>query len=194
MQRKREKEKPKKKEKKGFDSVDTLASILDEVTKTGVKSPSLVKKPQSLKTSIKPSPPLKVSPSEVGVNNSLSKPSQGFQYPISGKLEPGRMDPRIKSILPSWVSKPWRWMVPEDPQLKEQWLITWGEFLLGFSREVNLHILDLQEIALVYPFHNPLLRKKLTLNNIKSFRYGFKKYMQSSNWQTVPNNSKLGKR
>jgi hypothetical protein len=76
--------------------------------------------------------------------------------------------PKIKPILPAWVSKPWRWMTPEDPQLKEQWLLTWSDFILAFARVLNLHILDIQEVSLVYPFQNGLLKKKLTLPQLKT--------------------------
>ncbi len=59
-------------------------------------------------------------------------------------------------------------MIPEDPTLKEQWLITWGEFILDFSRVLTIHIIDLQEISLVYPFQNTILNKKLTIPQIIS--------------------------
>jgi hypothetical protein len=78
------------------------------------------------------------------------------------QLEPGMVHPNVKPILPSWVTKPWRWMIPEDPELKQQWLITWGDFLLSFARILNLHIIDIQEVCLVYPFTNPILKKKLS--------------------------------
>jgi hypothetical protein len=63
-------------------------------------------------------------------------------------------------------------MTPDNPELESQWLITWGEFIIDFSRVLNFHVLDLQEVALVYPFQNPLLKKKLTfpqLNKIADY-------------------------
>ena len=89
-----------------------------------------------------------------------------------------RFYPRIKDILPEWVGKPWRWMIPDDPKHKQQWLITWGEFILDFARVLNFHILDIQEISLVYPFQNPLIRKKLTqkqLVQISDYLVGIEK-------------------
>ncbi|MFX0122188.1 MAG: hypothetical protein ACFFAE_01000 [Candidatus Hodarchaeota archaeon] len=152
MQRKREKE------KKKTESVDILSSVLDEVTKEQKKpqSPDL----QQIST--------EVSHSSISQQKSLPKvqPPPISIKPPSVKLtelQPGTVDPRVKPVLPAWVGKPWRWMVPDDPQLKQQWLTTWGEFILDFARVLNFYVLDLQEMALVYPFQNPLLKKKLTL-------------------------------
>jgi hypothetical protein len=153
MQRKRDKEKKKTK------PVDILGSVLDEVTKEQAKpqSPDLHQiSTEVTRSSISQqislpkvqTPPVSVEPTPT------VKPAH---------LQPGTVDPRIKPVLPAWVGKPWRWMVPDDPQLKQQWLTTWGEFMLDFSRVLNFHVLDLQEVTLVYPFKNPLLKKKLTL-------------------------------
>lgn len=155
MQRKRDKE------KKKTESVDILGSVLDDVTKEQQKpqSPDL----QQIST--------EVSRSSVSRQESLPKVQEP---PVSIKptpvkpahLQPGTVDPRVKPVLPAWVVKPWRWMVPDDPQLKQQWLTTWGEFMLDFARVLNFHILDLQEVTLAYPFQNPLLKKKLTLSQL----------------------------
>ncbi|MHA2238715.1 MAG: hypothetical protein ACXAB2_10165 [Candidatus Hodarchaeales archaeon] len=160
MQRKKEKEEKKEK------SVKVLEEILKEVTddnkvKTQTKPIVLDTKPiqrSKLKQpqSVQQRPPSQQSP-----------PVQTQQYSLT-ELQPGRVHPRIKPVLPSWVSKPWRWMTPEDPQLKEQWLLTWGDFILAFSRVLNLHILDIQEASLVYPFQNGLLKKKLSLPQLKA--------------------------
>jgi hypothetical protein len=152
MQRKREKE------KKKTESVDILGSVLDEVTKEQSKplSPDL----QQISAEI--------SQSSISQHETLPKvqtpPVSIKPTPVKpAHLQPGTVDPRVKPVLPAWVGKPWRWMVPEDPQLKQQWLTTWGEFVLDFARVLNFHVLDLQEVTLVYPFKNPLLKKKLTL-------------------------------
>jgi len=149
LQRKKEKV-----EKKNS-SVNVLENVLEEVTskksisKDQVITPQ-IQKPISEKTTPKAIP--KVEIQEIR----QSKPVQLSQ------LEPGMVHPKVKPILPSWVTKPWRWMIPEDPELKQQWLITWGDFLLAFARILNLHIMDIQEVSLVYPFTNPILKKKLT--------------------------------
>jgi hypothetical protein len=151
MQRKREKDKEEQK------TVDILADVLDEVTK---KEES---KTPKIEPNLSLSKPTTVTQSSVSKSSTIpiSKvPSEKITPP---KLEPGKVDPRVKPILPAWINKPWRWMVPEDPQLEQQWLTTWGEFIIDFARVLNFHILDLQEVALVYPFHNSLLHKKLTL-------------------------------
>jgi hypothetical protein len=157
MQRKKEKE------KKKTSSTDVLGEILNDVTKGKheVKSSDLQKIRLEAKKAVES------SPNQVGKLNSMpsqeQRPSSSTVKTITTtKLEAGKVDPRIKPILPTWVSKPWRWMVPDDPQLKEQWLLTWGEFIVDLARVLNFHILDLQEIGLVYPFKNPLLQKKLT--------------------------------
>ena len=152
MQRKREKEKKKSK------SVDILGSVLDEVTKeqTQPHSPDLKQVHAEVsRTSVsQPTVQPKIHTQPISVEPTPVKPVH---------LQPGTVDPRVKPVLPAWVGKPWRWMVPDDPQLKQQWLTTWGEFMLDFARVLNFHVLDLQEVALVYPFQNPLLKKKLTL-------------------------------
>ncbi|MFX0085696.1 MAG: hypothetical protein ACFFAU_08480 [Candidatus Hodarchaeota archaeon] len=157
-------QKKRQKEKKESTTTDILGEILDEVTK-GKTQPTIsdsnkisVEVPKTAEiTSPAQSQRLapKLSIEKITVSSTVETVS-------TTKLEAGKVDPRVKSILPAWVGKPWRWMIPDDPQLKQQWLITWGEFLLDFARVLNFHILDLQEIGLVYPFQNPLIRKKLT--------------------------------
>jgi hypothetical protein len=155
MQRKKEKE------KKRTESVDILGSVLDEVTskQSQPQSPEL----QQIGTEVS-RPPI----SQPMVQPKAHTPSITTKpTPVKpAELQPGTVDPRVKPVLPAWVAKPWRWMVPDDPQLKQQWLTTWGEFILDFARVLNYHILDLQEVALVYPFQNPLLKKKLTLHQL----------------------------
>ncbi len=154
MQRKRDKE------KKKTESIDILGSVLDEVAKekTEIESPDLTQiSTEMSRPSTTPSFQHKTIPEIRTAVESTVKPS------LTTTLQPGVVDPRVKPVLPAWVKKPWRWMVPDDPQLKQQWLITWGEFILDFARVLNFHILDLQEVALVYPFQNSILKKKLTL-------------------------------
>lgn len=150
MQRKREKE------KKDTKTVDILGSVLDEVAKEKpkVESPDLASLSTEMPRSI-PTPSFQ--------QETIPKSVRPVEPSLTTTLQPGVVDPRVKPVLPSWVKKPWRWMVPDDPQLKQQWLITWGEFILDFARVLNFHILDLQEVALVYPFQNSILKKKLTL-------------------------------
>ncbi|MFX1505946.1 MAG: hypothetical protein ACFFDC_07505 [Promethearchaeota archaeon] len=151
MQRKKEKEKNK------TESVDILGSVLDEVTSKRSQSQSPDLQQISADVSSTPISQPKVQPK-------IHTPITTKPTPVKpAQLQPGTVDPRVKPVLPAWVVKPWRWMVPDDPQLKQQWLTTWGEFILDFARVLNYHILDLQEVALVYPFQNPLLKKKLTL-------------------------------
>ena len=174
MQRKRDKE------KKATSTTDVLGEILDEMTKgkTQPKSSDLNK------IGIKAQKAAKASsiPQQRNVTKTHSTieipPSQTVETVSTTKLQAGKVDPRIKGILPAWVGKPWRWMIPDDPKLKQQWLITWGEFMLDFARVLNFHILDLQEISLVYPFQNSLLRKKLTqtqLSQISDYLIGIEK-------------------
>lgn len=154
----RERKKKKTKEKTS-ETVDTLAAILDEVTKPKEPKfePDLTKIQQKIIHSSQSSQNKQISLPEISIQVSSEKEE------MESQLVPGKVDVRIKPILPSWVQKPWRWMVPEEPNLKQQWLLTWGEFILDFSRVLNLHIIDLQEISLVYPFQNQILNKKLTL-------------------------------
>ena len=158
MQRKREKE------KKKSTTTDILGEILDEVTKEKTQpkisdSNKISSEPPKTAIITTPTQPPKVDPvpsiGKISVSSTVETVS-------TTKLEVGKVDPRVKGVLPAWVGKPWRWMIPDDPNLKQQWLITWGEFMLDFARVLNFHILDLQEIGLVYPFQNPLIRKKLT--------------------------------
>jgi len=149
LQRKKEKVEKKK------TSVDVLENVLEDVTRKKVKptdqkivnliSKPVVKKPIA-RTTPKVKSPVVVKPKSVKLS----------------QLEPGTVHPAVKPILPTWVSKPWRWMIPDDQELQKQWLITWSDFLLAFARILNLHIIDLHEVSLVYPFTNPLLKKKLS--------------------------------
>ncbi len=156
MQRKRDKE------KKKTEPVDVLGTVLDEVT----KEPSTSKSPdlEQISAEVSRSSPILSSVQSKSTSAVQIPPISTTTEPVAvPKLQPGTVDPRVKPVLPAWVGKPWRWMVPEDLQLKQQWLTTWGEFMLDFARVLNFHILDLQEVALVYPFQNPLIKKKLTL-------------------------------
>ncbi len=159
MQRKRDKEKKKTK------SVDILGTVLDEVTKEQPKTKSADLK--QISSDVSRSSPISSSVQSKSIPTRPTAPTPipkttTIESSPGLKIKPGTVDPRVKPVLPSWVGKPWRWMVPDDPQLKQQWLMTWGEFVLDYTRVLNFHILDLQEVALVYPFKNPLLRKKLT--------------------------------
>ncbi len=154
MQRKKDKE------KKKTESIDILGTVLDEVVKeeSKIESPDLTQiRTKMSQSSVTPSFQTETMPK---ISTPTVEPS------LTTTLQPGVVDPRVKPVLPAWVKKPWRWMVPDDPQLKQQWLTTWGEFILDFARVLNFHILDLQEVALVYPFKNSILRKKLTLPQI----------------------------
>jgi hypothetical protein len=155
MQRKREKK------EKQVKSIEILADVLNEVTKEKdtPKSPKMSTEQTSTPQTIS-SPPTTIQPNQIKSQISTESTTP-IEKPPSLKLEPGKVDPRVKTILPGWVNKPWRWMVPDDPKLKQQWLITWSEFVLDFARVLNFHILDLQEVAIVYPFQNSLLKKKL---------------------------------
>ena len=75
-------------------------------------------------------------------------------------------------------------MIPEDPQLEEQWLLTWGEFLIAFARVLNLHIVDLQEVSNVYPFMNSVLQKKLTIPQLKTIAEHLINQKKASWWDT----------
>lgn len=158
MQRKREK---KEKKEKKVKSIDILTDVLNEVTKEKdtIKSPKISTEQISMPQTLSSSSTIVQSNQVAGHISPVS--TTPVEKPSPLKLEPGKVDPKVKSVLPGWVNKPWRWMVPEDPQLKQQWLITWGEFVLDFARVLNFHILDLQEVALVYPFQNSILKKKL---------------------------------
>ena len=149
LQRKKEKVEKKK------TSVDVLENVLEDVTRK--KSISTDQKiiPHIQKPLLKNTIPKTIS--RVKVPEILPPKSVKLS-----QLEPGTVHPKVKPILPSWVTKPWRWMIPDDPELKQQWLITWGDFFLAFARILNLHIMDIHEVSLVYPFTNPLLKKKLS--------------------------------
>jgi len=160
MQRKREKINDKKKEN---EPLEVLESVMDHL------SESLNEKNEVEKIDLSSiSPEIEIPSSNQAIDTKISPQdsilndttSQTLQKPI---LEPGKIDPRIKSIIPQWVNKPWRWMVPDDIEHKNHWLTTWGEFILDFARILNLHIIDLQEISLVYPFYNTLTKKKLSI-------------------------------
>lgn len=162
MQRKKEKEEKKEK------PVKILEEILKDVTAENTSIPQT--EPIVLEKKIKQTPKSVESKPQPALQQPIttqSPPEQSLQYSLS-ELQPGKVHPKIKPILPSWVSKPWRWMTPDDPQLKEQWLLTWSDFILAFARVLNLHILDIQEVSLVYPFQNGLLKKKLTLPQLKT--------------------------
>lgn len=160
MQRKREKSDVKKKENEPSEVLESVMNQLNE---------SLTEKSETEKIDLSSFSSERVIPpsnqtidteisSQESILNDIS--TETLQKPI---LEPGKIDPRIKPIIPQWVNKPWRWMVPDDIEHKKQWLITWGEFILDFARILNLHIIDLQEISLVYPFYNTLTKKKLSI-------------------------------
>jgi hypothetical protein len=145
----------KEKVEKKISSIDVLEKVLDDVTRqksipTDKKITPQIQRPVLRKTTPKTITRVKVP--EI-------LPSKPIKL---SQLEPGMVHPEVKPILPTWVTKPWRWMIPDDPELKQQWLITWGDFLLAFTRILNLHIIDIHEVTLVYPFTNPILKKKLS--------------------------------
>ncbi|MHA1978641.1 MAG: hypothetical protein ACW98F_01255 [Candidatus Hodarchaeales archaeon] len=159
LQRKKEKVDKKK------TSVDVLEDVLQEVI-TDKTAPNKIEVPRIDKK------PLKNTLPKIRAPRVISKdepPVSSISERISlSDLTPGTVHPKVKPILPGWVSKPWRWMIPEDPGLKQQWLLTWGDFLMAFARVLNQHILDLQEVSLVYPFQNGVLHKKLSLPQLKA--------------------------
>jgi len=148
LQRKKEKV-----EKKNS-TVDVLENILDDVTRK-----------KSIPQNQKITPPVQkpILKTATKIISRVEVPEVLPSKPVKlSQLEPGMVHPAVKPILPTWVTKPWRWMIPDDPELKQQWLITWGDFLLAFGRILNLHIIDIHEVSLVYPFTNPILKKKLS--------------------------------
>lgn len=178
LQRKKEKVKEEK------ERVKVLEDVLEDVTSKTTPStkiekpvidPTTLKKPsvRSQKTTPPKTQPVRLE-SAVSTTETISL----------SQLRPGTVHPQVKPILPSWVSKPWRWMIPDDPQLEQQWLTTWGEFIVAFSRVLNLHILDLQEISVVYPFINPVLHKKLSIPQLKAISNYLIEQKKASWWDT----------
>ncbi|MHA1995577.1 MAG: hypothetical protein ACW97Z_13615 [Candidatus Hodarchaeales archaeon] len=175
LQRKKEKVDKKK------TSVDVLEDVLQEVT-TDKPKPTKVELPK-----IEKSPSISSLPNSQ-IHKPISKAEQSisktFEKISLAELKPGTVHPKVKPVLPGWVSKPWRWMIPEDPDLKQQWLLTWGDFLLAFARVLNQHILDLQEVSLVYPFQNGVLQKKLSLSQLKAISEHLIEQEKASWWDT----------
>ena len=175
LQRKKEKVDKKK------TSVDVLEDVLQEVT-TDKPKPNKIVAPR-----IKQKPLTNTLPYSQ-FHKSLSKVEQSITVKSErislAELKPGTVHPNVKPILPGWVTKPWRWMIPEDPELKEQWLLTWGDFLLAFARVLNQHILDLQEVSLVYPFQNGVLHKKLSISQLKTISEYLIEQEKASWWDT----------
>jgi hypothetical protein len=175
LQRKKEKVDKKK------TSVDVLENVLQEVTSERpipkkIEVPKIEKKP--LKDAL---PDIQIRKPLAQTSQAISKTSEKISL---ADLKPGTVHPNVKPILPGWVSKPWRWMIPEDPELKQQWLLTWGEFLLAFARVLNQHILDLQEVSLVYPFQNGVLHKKLSISQLKAISKHLIEQEKASWWDT----------
>ncbi len=159
MQRKKEKGEKKK------TNIDVLEDVLQEVT-AKTSQPTKIEIPKTQEKPLTSSLPQSQVPK---LSSTVDKPlSKSIEKISLSELKPGTVHPNVKPILPGWVSKPWRWMIPEDPELKQQWLITWGDFILAFARVLNQHILDLQEVSLVYPFQNGILHKKLSLPQLKT--------------------------
>ena len=177
-------QKKKEKEEKPKSSARILEDVLQDVTTKTIHSNQIDKPSFDPKSFTKPThlpkTTTRVKPKPVDI-----KPAVIPKETISlSQLQPGTVHPKVKPILPAWVSKPWRWMIPEDPQLEEQWLLTWGEFLVAFARVLNLHIVDLQEVSNVYPFMNSLLQKKLTIPQLKIISEYLIKQKKASWWDT----------
>ncbi len=175
LQRKKEKVEKKK------SNIDVLEEVLQDVT-TDSSAPSKVETPKFEKETITHTlPQIQVPSRTLTVEKVVTKPVERISI---SELKPGTVHPNVKPILPGWVSKPWRWMIPEDPELKQQWLITWGDFLLAFARVLNQHILDLQEISLVYPFQNGILHKKLSIPQLKAISEYLIEQEKATWWDT----------
>ena len=175
LQRKKEKVDKKK------TSVDVLENVLQEVT-TDESIPKKIEVPKlKKKPSVNALPNVQAHKPVVKTDQEISKTYETIKL---SELQPGTVHPNVKPILPGWVSKPWRWMIPEDPELKQQWLLTWGDFLLAFARVLNQHILDLQEVSLVYPFQNGILHKKLSLPQLKAISGYLIEQEKASWWDT----------
>ena len=171
----------KKKVDKKKTSVDVLENLLQEVT-TDKPVPKKIEMPRIDKKPLKNAlPDIQVHKPIVKADQAIFKTSKRITL---ADLQPGTVHPKVKPILPGWVSKPWRWMIPEDPELKQQWLLTWGDFLLAFARVLNQHILDLQEVSLVYPFQNGVLHKKLSLPQLKAISEHLIEQEKASWWDT----------
>lgn len=74
--------------------------------------------------------------------------------------------PEVKAILPSWIKKPWRYMVPDDPKLREDWLLSWSDFLVSYCKAKKYFLVNISDIVNEFPFKNPIHKTKLTTNHL----------------------------
>ncbi len=79
------------------------------------------------------------------------------------------ISPAVKKILPKWIEKPHRWVSPSPKQkeLLAAWIKEWADFLLKWAEVTNHHIVRLLDLQEEFPFNNPIIKKKLSLDDLQ---------------------------
>ncbi|MFX0113077.1 MAG: hypothetical protein ACFFB3_00870 [Candidatus Hodarchaeota archaeon] len=102
-----------------------------------------------------------------------------------------KIDPRVRTILPPWMEKAWRWVTPDDPELREEWLREWGDLVLSYAEALELHFLKPREIMVNVPFKNPLVKRQLSLEQIHSVGDDLERRQLAKWWDSRKNRLRI---
>ena len=70
-------------------------------------------------------------------------------------------------VLPKWVKAPWMYIKPQKGDQIESWLESWSAIVLDYSRIFVIHIININELRNIHPFHNKKIGKRLTLDQVR---------------------------
>jgi len=138
-----------------------------------------VKKTSPLESTLteltEPQTPQKQEKIVLKVNNTDSIQTKTTNTVILPRVKPSEtvqvkdksgIPPEVKAILPSWIKKPWRYMIPDDPKLREDWLLTWSDFLISYCKAKKYFLVNISDIVNEFPFKNPIHRTKLSTDHV----------------------------
>jgi hypothetical protein len=90
----------------------------------------------------------------------------------------------VRAILPPWVEKPWRWIDPEEGELRVQWLGEWGNLLMEWGRVQGLHLVKIEEVRREFPFKQPLIKKELSIEQLEAIGDHLTEKKKAKWWDT----------
>ncbi len=175
-----EKKKAKKKEKSEKDR-----TILDDIEKTIVGlEKDTASKPKTSPPSPKPKATTIAQPAVPITSPPVTQPivhPPVTQPPIS-KRPVKKISPEVREILPPWIEKPWRYITPNDEEMKQQWLASWGAFVMDFAEASKEPMIKIRDIKSEFPFKNPIIKKSLSLEQLQDIGDDLERREQAKWW------------
>ncbi len=77
------------------------------------------------------------------------------------------LEVEFDEALPKWIKAPWMYIRPNKGDQIESWLESWSAIVLDYSRIFVIHIININEIRSVHPFHNKKIGKRLTIDQVR---------------------------